>query len=164
MIKRSDYFRYHELLAMGVKDTDLLDAMVYDVLEKGDQIVCNSLIRHWPDEYSPECPNCYEPDMQYINEICPNDDDDCGYYTCDCGAILGWWEYLESKNWHYTDNHRKLDLLLYHLSESKTYRGKGAYLEAILQFVHGMGPIASWFIQGGSKTISEFRQDKRIYA
>ena len=165
MIKRSDYFRYHELLAMGIRDTELLLSMAYNAIETGERILKNSYIRHWPNNNSPNCPNCNDDYcVKFVDDnLC--DEEEEGYYECDnCGWIISWWSYLENDNWHYTDRieglHKfvcNLKIELENPQRHYYYEQIGVELETLIQIVHGSGSMSSWFVQGGDMTISEFR-------
>jgi hypothetical protein len=167
---------------------ELLDKMINDITPTVQWIIDNSHVRHYPAQgaWCPKCrPNPagerkdgdFEGLMDFADErtdpeeagLDPADhqrrmeSDNCGYFNCpSCGHKMGWNEYMESTSdergkWRYTDADVFLEQALAGM-KSPDFDLRHGWFEATIEFAHGSGDNANWFIEGGSQTVDYVRQ------
>jgi hypothetical protein len=94
-------------------------------------------------------------------------DNEYGFWECkSCGTTEDFEDVLNSAigpdgNWMQTDQNERLERYSKDLT-SNDFDKKHASLEMVLQFVHGSGPMAEWFIEGGETALSEFRKNELV--
>lgn len=144
MIKRADYLNYHKLLQdKGVMDNDLLEEMIENALEEAYLILDNSHHILAPED-GYDCDCGYTAEWNAPNWTCPN-----------CGHIYSWDELYENVE-TYTEQEGKLVNIIGHLENAEDLHHRAAWFEILLQFTHGSGRMAKYFIEGGYMTLSEF--------
>lgn len=164
-ISAKDYFRYErEMLYEHHQDLPLLRKMVSDAIPALDFVIENSMLRHHYDQGKP-CSKCGEL-SEWKDSDNGNPDvlkkHDHGYWECPaCGNIEGWWDTLNSRqddkgNWMYTDGFWTLESIRAEMLSNNPEEMHGA-LESLVQFAHGIGSAAHWFIEGGEATVDDAR-------
>ena len=142
---------------MGVRDEDLFEEMASDALETAYQILENSHRILDPQAGYP-CPKCqttavwegrwqgHRVPWKSPHWVCPT-----------CGTVIDWDELYEGEEM-YTEQEGKLANIIGHLEYGN--KDREAWFEILLQFVHGSGPMARFYIEGGSRTLSEVTLDQ----
>jgi hypothetical protein len=131
---------------MGVRDEDLLEEMIYDALETAHTILDNSGY-------------ILDSEAGYYCQTCGDNArwNHSGQWICSCGAVYDW-EELFSGEEKYTEQTGKLANIIGHLEYGE--RDREVWFEILLQFVHGSGPMARFYIEGGCRTLSEVTFDQ----
>lgn len=147
MIKRADYFRYHKLLAQGIRDEELLSKMISDALETAHRILDNSQAILNPEAGTwCECGCRAEWDPRLTCWRCTH-----------CGKHTDWTASYEEEE-AYTEQTGKLMYLIHELEEAGP-RERGAWFEALMEFWHASGCMARFYIQGGMLTLTKFERE-----
>lgn len=159
--------QYHRELLAGSHNIPLLKKMISDVAPMMAYVIENSELRHHPDRANP-CPKCQEL-MGFHDEgngdpqVLARPGFDMGYWQCEsCGYEEGWEQVLSKRvddrgKWMYTDAFETIAGWLMAMQSGDIEKMHGA-LEAVVQFAHGSGPQANWFIEGGEATVNKVRQ------
>jgi len=71
-----------------------------------------------------------------------------------------WNEFVsdEKGHGHYTDQDVRFGEALQKLETARTPMEKLLMVDNVFNLVHGMGPVADWFIEGGTRTLSELEE------
>jgi len=158
MIRADDYLEYHAKLMSGIFDEELFKEMRADVLAKCDKIVENTVLYFNPGD-GRVCPWC-GAEMDF----CDDEDEDYtfGYDLCywkcvSCKRETSYNDFVEHIYGEVTDEHATLAKYADKLRNG-AIDIQMAYFEIILQFVHGRGSMADWFIYGGDETLNMVRE------
>jgi hypothetical protein len=159
MIRASEYIEYHKDLQMGIRDDAQLKWMIQSVKEDADEIVDNS--ENWLNpEDGKECvcgrTMTWRIDLEdeETGEFLELGIEECFWECPQCGRILYFDDFSQNMGAKMSDQYYQLEDLLIKMETAQNIEEAAAYMEAILQFVHGRGPMADWFIQGGTDTLS----------
>jgi hypothetical protein len=172
-VRRKDYFKFHKLLIKGIIDEELLFKMTEDLKEAVNFILYNSERYHNPD-IAQRCPYCGQNGLSWSvgkGDVTEDDYDndypishlEGGHWDCDnCGKEMGFEQYFqenadEKGRWIYTEQGRSLIDAVQAIDQSKNIRDKIAAFEIAIQYIHGSGRMSDWLIEGGDKTIDQFR-------
>jgi rubrerythrin len=135
------------------------DRMVFwDESMSDEQIMENESLNEYDEGYE----EIFNETKKNIKEKLIGNED--GFWECkSCGTTENFEDVLNSAigpdgNWMQTDQNERLEKYSKDLTSSD-FDKKHASLEMVLQFVHGSGPMADWFIEGGDFALSEFRDD-----
>lgn len=164
-IKRIEYRKFHKYLELGSINESLLYSMCAKAFAVAEEIDRLSIIRHYPDN-GKRCDRCCkEYNAITIEEQCEYwmefiDEGEYGYFECPyCSQIDNWWDYLQSHNWMYSDAHSRISKIALQMENEKQLQAKWLLFERLLQIIHGSGPVANWFIEGGTETLDQYRRD-----
>lgn len=164
-IKRTEYRKFYKELELGSINESLLYDMCAKAFAVAEEIERLSYIRHFPN-HGKRCDECckrynainHDDELDYWMDFV--DDGEYGYFECfGCGQIDNWWDYLQSHNWMYSDAYTRILTLALQMDSETQLQAKWLLFERLLQVIHGNGPIAEWFIEGGMETLYQYRRE-----
>lgn len=165
-VKALEYMKFVKLLSKGIKDDELLEKMIYDLEPAVERVIQNSEIRHNPDSNNPWG---NDVDAEYFDENHPNyepqrdSEAGTGYWiNNETDEIISYEKYFESHkdeygHWMYSDAYMRLLSWWEELKSERDFDTRVVYFERFMQFIHGIGDSAHWFIEGGSSTVDRAR-------
>lgn len=159
MIDADDYLEYHAKLMSGIFDEDLFKAMRADLLARCREIIENTKLYYVPQD-GMICPRCGN-EMDWYNDEDENGpyETELGEWKCRCGFTETYANFTDHLFGEITDAHWRLEQYADKLQYSDQDQQR-VWFETILQFIHGRGPMADWFIDGGEETLNMVRECK----
>lgn len=164
----------HRVACKWLKYADDLTSMYEDTLtefeegkkhQKWDVVDRNKVIKVWKDfaltgdVTLAEIHDIYEQTLHNLKQIVVNSMiRDSDHVTND--NVDDWNAYIKDEKGHgrYTDQDRKFQKALTDLERAQTPKDKLLMVDRIFNLIHGSGPVANWFIEGGNATLSELQQ------
>ena len=110
-----------------------------------------------------EIHDIYEQTLHNLKQIVVNSMiRDSDHITDD--NVNKWNGFIKDENGRgrYTDQDRKFQKALTDLEQAHTPKDKLLMVDQIFDMIHGSGPVANWFIEGGNATLSELQSKTAV--